>query len=314
MGKRRLKRFLTVLLLLGMGISIVCGVYVVAKSVQFLTIQKPKTIKTETVDPSDHVYIVADYDRKIFGPYRFGRGNNRDQYIYRQLGSRDDTETVLVGGGTIEKYMHDGDRYIAFHYTERVGTAQADGETRYEKGDQYYGVLDTQTNAVERFTDIEALSKAIQERHWQFGNWFYTAGGNSVEGIRTPLLKDYAYEYLDEFHGQAILLREIPMFYGMLQNIRTDGERYIAFRQQVLRNDSIIWYADPITNSLNSIQWDKTVGLYRRSALIYFWICYDQYVLWDTDENQIAEFDTETALTEYCQARSVAFHAAVDWM
>ena len=141
-----------------------------------------------------------------------------------------------------------------------------------------------------------------------FGNWFYTSARNSTEGIRTPLLGEYAFEYLDHVHGQHILWREIPIFYGVLDNIRTDGMRFISFRARQV-HETNTWYLDPITNALLSSPSNKRIGTYRRGFLDWYYVYYDQYVLFDTMGNMAHEFEKERELKALCDSENISLHA-----
>jgi hypothetical protein len=202
--------------------------------------------------------------------------------------------------------MHDGERYIAYHFSEQIiqDTDREDVRT-VETGEQYYAVLDTQTEQFERFEDIEALSEAIRDRQIHFGNWFYTYAQDSSEGIRTPLVGEYAFEYLDSVHCQNILRREVPVFYGVLENVQTDGRRYFAFRQRIIRDDAKPWYNDPVTNALLSAPSEKWVGLYRRQFLIWYAVYYDRYVLFDAENNTAREFEKERELEDVCKSENI---------
>ncbi len=305
MSKHRNHFLVILLLVVALTVFDICCIFIGIKTVRSIAVRNHQTEKTETVDPSDKVYIVADYDRKIFGPYRFNRGSSEGQFIYEQTDSDIDSKSVLVGGGKIEKYLHDGSRFIAYHYTERICTKVEDSEIPIADGDQYYAILDTQEKTIEKFTDIEALSKAVQKRDLSFGNWFYTAAGNSIEGIRTELLGDYTCEYLNEARGQSILLREIPLFYGVLQNVCTDGERYIAFRQRIINDELRPWYNDPITNTLLHAPSETRIGLYRRGLLDWYSVFYDQYVLFDTQDHSVREFEKERELKAFCESKDI---------
>lgn len=306
--RQRSTKTLRILLIVTIAALTAFVSFVGIKATQSFIARDHKPAKTETVDSSDKVYISADYDRKIFGPYRFNRGSSQGQYIYEQLNSDTDrdAQSVLVRGGKIEKYMHDGSRYIGYHMTERIVTGSIDGVEQYGDGKAYYGILDTQTKAIEIFSDIDALSKAIQKLDLRFGNWFYTAAGNSIEGIRTPLYEDYSYEYLNETRGQSILRREIPLFYGILQNVRTDGERYISFRQRTIRNAAATWYDDPVTNALLHAPSKKRIGLYRGGFLDWYSVYYDQYVLFDTRDYTVQEFKNERKLKKFCDSEKIS--------
>lgn len=251
----------------------------------------------------DQTDMLADYICTIFGKYRLNRGNSKVQSIYYertpQLSGL--PENVVLASGTIEKYMHDSKRYIAYHITQ-----QNTVENRRVPGDAYYAILDTQTETTERFADIEALSEAVRTRGLEFGNWYYTYARNSVEGIRTPLVGEYSFEYVSNIHGQGVLLREVPLFFGVLDSVQTDAVRYIAFRQRIIHNDTKPWYADPITNALLSSPSESRIGLYRKSFLIWYSVYYDRYVLFDTQENAVQEFSSKKEIQKHCTQNEIS--------
>lgn len=275
-------------------------------AIVYVVDEKEKETATGTQDTTG---FLADYDRNIFGKYRFNRGNSIHQEIYAEVTNNDGTNhEILVSGGTIEKLMHDGERYIAYHFTEDVEADEWNGVMQTGSDEQYYAILDTQTKQTEKFADIETLSAAILERQIHFGNWFYTYAQDSSEGIRTPLLGEYSYEYLDSVHGQSILRREVPIFFGVMANVQTDGERYIAFRERIIHDTAAPWYDDPVSNALLSAPSEKRIGLYRRSFLIWFSVYYDQYVLFDTQSNTVHEFNKARELESFCNAKRILLH------
>ena len=248
---------------------------------------------------ADKVDLAADYDCRIIGKYRFNRSSSRRHSIYTHSDVFDDAPRVTLVSGTIDKYMHDGERYIAYHLS--------DPDT--EDGEGYYAILDTQTEETERFDNIETLSDAVQARGIRFGNWFYPAAGHSIEGVRTPLFGDYAFEEISSVRGQSVLLRETPVFHGILDDVMWDGERYIAFRQRIVRygNGNVyIGYDDPTTNQLLSALSDKRIGIYRHGFLEWSFVYYDQYVLFDTETQQVVEMGKEKMLRRYCEMNGIS--------
>ena len=250
----------------------------------------------------DKVDIVADYDCRIIGKYRFGRSSaTRHSIYYTQPSAFDEPypDRVTLVRGTIDKYMHDGERYIAYHLSEP--------DAKDNEG--YYAVLDTQTEKTERFDNIETLSDAVQTRGIRFGNWFYPAAGHSIEGVRTPLFGDYAFEEISSVRGQSVLLRETPVFHGILDDVMWDDGRYIAFRQRIVHygNGNVyIGYDDPTTNRLLSAPSDKRIGMYRHGFLDWSFVYYDQYVLFDTQTQQVVEMGKEKMLRRYCEVNGIS--------
>ena len=296
------RRILLVLLI----VAIVIPVGIVLHDVcVYLKLEREKETATGTQDTTG---FLADYDRKIFGKYRFNRGSSSGQDIYMETTDEagNPSHEVLAGGGAIEKLMHDGNRYIAYHISERIfkDTDREDVQT-VETGEQYYAILDTQTKQTERFADVETLSDAIRERKIRFGNWYYTAAQNSSEGTRTPLVGEYSFEYIDSVHGQNILRREIPVFYGDMDNIKTDGARFVSFRMRRVHERDKPWYDDPVTNSLLSAPSEKRIGIYRRGYLNWFYVYYDRYVLFDAENNTVREFEKERELNAVCKSESI---------
>ena len=282
---------------------------------------------SEEEKSGDYRFAGSDYERRIFGDYRFARDARDAQKIYAALQSPLDengdgipsfAEQTVYAAGIIEKYMHDGKRYIAYHITPNKRTDPAVGAP-------CYAILDTQTEEIAYFPTIEALSDEIHARGLSFGNWYYTAHANSTEGKRTPLFGDYALEDMrNGYYGQSILYREQPVFYGILNHVQTDGKRYIAFRERIVKNDTVwlfreivtedwrIWYDDPITNAMLSDSATERIGLFRKSFLEYRPVVYDKYVLWDTEKNAVQEFDHRGQLRDSCKANHIdlTFRAA----
>ena len=268
----------------------------------------------------DYRFAGSDYERRIFGDYRFVRGGRDFQKIYFGFESAIDesgdgipsfVQQTVYAVGIIEKYMHDGERYIACHITPNKYTDPAIDAP-------CYALLDTQTEERTYYPSVEALSDEIHARGLTFGNWYYTAHANSTEGKRTPLFGDYAMEDMrNKYYGRSILYREQPIFYGILNRVRTDGERYIAFRERRVQNDRgwlfreivteewRIWYDDPITNAMLSPSAPQRIGLFRRSWYEFIPVVYDKYVLWDTVENTVREFDKQGQLRDFCKANQI---------
>lgn len=281
---------------------------------------------SEEEKSGDYRFAGSDYDRRIFGDFRFSRDSRFQQQIYSAIESTIDKDgngipsfvpQTRYAVGIIEKYIHDGDRYIAYHISPNKHTDPAVAAP-------CYAILDTQTEKTTYFPTIESLSDSIQTQGLTFGNWYYTAHANSTEGKRTLLFGDYALEDMrNKYYGRSILFREQPIFYGILHHVRTDGDRYIAFRERRVKNDTAwlfreivtedwrIWYDDPITNAMLSESASERVGLFRRSWYEFIPVVYDKYVLWDTQADTVREFDKKGQLDKYCKAQSIALQKEI---
>lgn len=261
----------------------------------------------------DTTGILDDYDRQIFGGFRFLRGSSVGQSIYDSSGynNRNDIppDAFLVSGGKIEKFMHDSSRFIAYHMTEKIVIKIKDGVEQYGDGEQFYAILDTQTKQIERFADIVELSNTILERQIHFSNWYYTAALNSLEGVRTPLVGEYSFERIGSAYGQSILQREIPIFFGRIEDVQTDGKRYITFRLRIINDDLTPWYNDPVTNTLLQAPSTKSIGLYRRGFLDWYSVFYDQYVLFDTQGNTVQEFNKASEIESFCASEKISLRS-----
>lgn len=255
---------------------------------------KEPVVSDGTTEWQDQVYLLGDdYFRRIFGKYRFARTSTVYQSIYYEVYDESLPEQISLAEGTIEKYAHDGERYIAYHITN-------------EDGSESYALLDTKTEETEFFESITVLSDTVRERNIKLGCWFYTYAQNSYEGVLTPLFGEYSIEYISSLHGRSVMFRDIPLFHGVLDDIQTDKKRYIAFRQRIIADDMNPWFSDPITNSLLSPLSEKSLGLYKKHFPFFYKVFYDKYVLFDTALDSVKEFDKEKQLAAYCTENKIS--------
>ena len=251
--------------------------------------------ESAAADQTDPTDIVADYNCRIIGDYRLNRSSARHQSIYYSSSAGTNIRTLVKG--TIEKYMHDGERFIAYRLSD----------PDVQDSEAYYAILDTQTEETERFDSAEAFSAAVQDRGIRFGNWFYPAAGHSIEGVRTPLFGAYTFENISSVRGQSVLRREIPLFHGILSDVVWDDGQFITFRQRITRDrsDYLEFKEDAITNRLLSAPSDKRIGVYRGGFLNWSSVYYDRYVLFDTHAEQITEFENKKELRSFCEANGI---------
>lgn len=301
-NKTKSKRTKTILII---SLSIMLSAILVLASYFFGTY-----ILEQFADAADE--NAPGYEQTLFNGYSFS-GSVADNcnilfadHLYREL-------------DTAYSYAHDSDRYIAVHSIKQYEYDLPEDSILYTT--IYSGMLmeimsdktlliDTNSGETTVFSDKSQLYKYCKSNDINLCNWYYTSDQNGIAGIKTDLLNGYCLENRNDGtynRGQSILLQDMPVFDGNIDEYASDNNSVIAFHLVIAYDDFISEYPEYSNKGLKNYS-DEALYKIRDEILpmIRYPVHYDQYIIYDTENNEIFEFDSKDELESYSVSTGIS--------
>lgn len=265
----------------------------------------------------EYVYKGQDYVHKLPDGYGIARTSafyanfvryvNSDGTYYRR--------DILLEKISIWKYGCSKDeRFIFIHYFSDLSIAETPTNFKY-KGlycsydKEVFYLFDTSKGVGKSFSIYNEFIDFCKTSDIEFTCFYFLSAGESVQEKRIQISENQFFSDRGDYLGQSLFADNKMLFDGFIDEYAILPNGLIGFNLIVADSDFTPEFND--ANILLTIDRSQTKGKYFAGSLIMgFNIFYKKYIIYNSIDNSVLEFDTKTDLNKYVKN---TFETNIKW-
>lgn len=255
---------------------------------------------------NEYVFMGQDYIHKVSNGYGIARKSafyanfvsnfNFDGSYYKN--------DIVLERISIWKYGCSKDnRFIFIHYFKDLIISEIPTNFKYkgsfcEYEKEVFYLLDTVKDKEEVFSNYQDFIEFCGSNKIEFSSFYFPSIGESIQEKRVQINDSMFFSDRGDYLGQSLFVDDKMIFDGFIDEYAILPNGAIGFNLIVADSDFTPEFND--ANILLSIDRNQTKGKhYAGSFFMGFNIFYEKYIIYDSIDNSVLEFDKKIDLNKY---------------